>query len=297
MVDLKDLWEIQRKMAIVLIEICNKYDLKVWAGYGTLLGCVRHQGFIPWDDDMDFVMMREDYDKLNKIIEDNFIKTSFCEDIYFDNSRIDVIKLRFRNTCMMAPNVKLTPNINQDIWIDVFCLDHMPKESSLVEKKYKYLRTLLRIDTQTNACYGYSKNIILFFWHFVCIIYLRLFSLDNLRKKIKKSLESFCDKNSNMLANIILYSKGTKYDKYSKLKKYQKNWFDETILLPFDDMRIPCPKNYERILEVEYGDWQTPVKDSSLHKGVYIDVNKSYIEVMKERLQAIPKYKRYFYTH
>ena len=58
------IWRIELDLADVLLDMCNKYNLKIWAAYGTLIGAARHKGFIPWDNDLDFVMMRSDYDKL-----------------------------------------------------------------------------------------------------------------------------------------------------------------------------------------------------------------------------------------
>ncbi len=66
------LWRLQKEMANVLVDVCNRHGLRIWAGYGTLLGCARHQGFIPWDDDMDFVMMRDD-DSQNTSITSMYI--------------------------------------------------------------------------------------------------------------------------------------------------------------------------------------------------------------------------------
>ena len=66
---MKRVWAIQMDMAKKLIEVCDRNGLKVWAASGTLLGCVRDRGFIPWDDDIEMVMLRDDYDKLVSIAD------------------------------------------------------------------------------------------------------------------------------------------------------------------------------------------------------------------------------------
>ena len=69
---MKEIWAIQMKMAGFLFKVCDKYGLRVWAEGGTLLGAIREKGFIPWDDDMDFMMLREDYDKLIEVADKEF---------------------------------------------------------------------------------------------------------------------------------------------------------------------------------------------------------------------------------
>ena len=61
---LKKVRDIQLSLARELLRVCNKYNLRVWADSGTLLGTVREKGYIPWDDDIDMALLREDYDKL-----------------------------------------------------------------------------------------------------------------------------------------------------------------------------------------------------------------------------------------
>lgn len=68
----KRIWNIQLNLAARLLEVCKKHNLKIWCDGGTLLGAIRHKGFIPWDDDMDFAMMRKDFDILQKVATEEF---------------------------------------------------------------------------------------------------------------------------------------------------------------------------------------------------------------------------------
>ncbi|WP_289388996.1 LicD family protein, partial [uncultured Duncaniella sp.] len=63
----KRVWQIQLDMLGVLLKVCKKYNLKIWAEGGTLIGAIRHKGFIPWDDDIDMIMLRDDYTRLVEV--------------------------------------------------------------------------------------------------------------------------------------------------------------------------------------------------------------------------------------
>ena len=70
--DMKKVWAVEMELLKKLLEVCEKHHLRIWAEGGTLLGAVREKGFIPWDDDIDMAMPREDYDKLQTIAKDQF---------------------------------------------------------------------------------------------------------------------------------------------------------------------------------------------------------------------------------
>ena len=68
----KAIWNVELGLLKKLDEVCKKHSLRYWIECGTLLGAIRHQGFIPWDDDIDVVMPRKDYDKLYEISKEEF---------------------------------------------------------------------------------------------------------------------------------------------------------------------------------------------------------------------------------
>lgn len=73
--------------------------------------------------------------------------------------------------------------------------------------------------------------------------------------------------------------------------------YEETIMMPFEDRFFPCPKEYDKLLTEQYGDWRTPVMGASQHEGSYVNVNKPYSEFVKETLEKMPWWKRYWYKH
>ena len=139
----KSLWNIQLNMLQKLLDVCKKYNLKIYASGGTMLGAVRHQGYIPWDDDIDMDMLREDYDKLVQIAPKEFESPYFFQCAYTENGYYrGHAQLRFDNTAQILPN-DIYRKFNQGIFIDIFVVDGVPEDVNIKCKLFEKSQQIL----------------------------------------------------------------------------------------------------------------------------------------------------------
>lgn len=138
MVDQETLRKAQFKMVEILEaidDICQRHDIKYWLCYGTLLGAVRHKGFIPWDDDCDICMMREDFEKfsqyVNELPENLFLQTDKNDPYY----RRKIVKVRMNNTKLVEFDESENEKYHQGIFVDIFIWDYYDSFSKDLLKK------------------------------------------------------------------------------------------------------------------------------------------------------------------
>ena len=291
----KQLWRLELEMSDVLLEFCQRHNLKIFACYGTLIGAARHKGFIPWDDDIDFVMMREDYDKLLQLAKEG--GANLLPDNYsFDTEDISVIKLRRNDTTMINPSYRWSKDINQGVWVDVFCLDVAPDNFAAEREKYDNLKKRIRMYRNYRLGYfAYVPSIRYAVGH----LFLKIVFLFNNLKGHRKQTEDVFRNDAKLYSGkkvwgFLIWSilKDT-----GKVAIYDKSWFDDIVMLPFEDRELPCPIGWEQLLTAQYGDWRTPVKGGSQHEGTYVNVERPYTEYIETKLMAMPWWKRYWYKH
>lgn len=283
---IKKVWNVQMEMAMSLLEVCEKYDLQIWAISGTMLGAVRHKGFIPWDDDMDFVMFREDYDRLLQVASDEFKRPIFFQCAYTEKEYYrGHAQMRYDDTTMILPyEGKTGAKFHQGIFIDIFVADGFPED----EEEREHL--IKQSDYIQNYLWGRQYPL------------RRFYSISNLIKYIsaKRKLGKMA-----LWTDIELYSYMEDLHREYSVKGYSRNcclqfaylprwvrkteWFEKTVWLPFETIELPIPAGYHELLKHEYGDYMKPVKGTSMHDSLMIDAEKSYKEYLSGMKMSFQK--------
>ena len=140
----KRCWAIELDMLQHLLDVCKKNDIQIFAYAGTLIGAVRHKGFIPWDDDMDLFLTRENYEKLQKVAKDEFKYPYFLQNARTDKKFfIGYSRLRNSNTTGIL-KWERSEDYNNGIYLDVFCMDAFINDRELVRKQRRKAPVSLR---------------------------------------------------------------------------------------------------------------------------------------------------------
>lgn len=143
----KRIWNVELNLLAEFADICSRYGLRWQMDYGTLLGAVRHGGFIPWDDDVDVTMPRADYERLQGIMADlqeyqDCMGKYFFQTCYTDNTDNTFAKLRDCRTTAICRDRKQEGRC-QGIWIDIFPLDAVPDGTARMDRIWEIQRWLI----------------------------------------------------------------------------------------------------------------------------------------------------------
>lgn len=266
----KKVWKIEKDMLCLVLAICKKYDLRIWGDSGTLLGAVRHKGFIPWDDDIDLVMLREDYDKLLRIAPEEFCPPYFFQTIDTDSNyhRIHA-QIRHSDSTAILPE-DIYEDFNQGIFIDIFPLNAVPGQGT----DNNTLKDT--VQCKERLFWGY-RNVS--WWHFLIHPFAFFYHVKNkiffLKYPIKQQyldLENEMRKFPTGLANEVSYRGSF---------SIKKEWIADTIYMPFEDIEIPVPVGYKQILTMYYGTtYMCPVHSPTLHGSVIFDPDIPYKQAL-----------------
>ncbi|MCH5180668.1 MAG: LicD family protein [Erysipelotrichales bacterium] len=279
--------ELQQKELDLLkefTEFCKLHNLTYFLIGGTLLGAIRHSGFIPWDDDIDVGMPRPDYDMFCELAEKHFIGDTFFQSYRSDKHYPYVFsKLRNSNTTFIEKIYKHVP-MNHGVYIDIFPIDGISKNAN--EKKKKMDRRVMIkaipffISWPVNLM---RKPRLKFFLTDILIDILLcpflLFNINNWSKRLyEKSMKKIKISESTYVANMQCG------DYRNKKNIYPTYLLDEYVDWQFEDLICKVPKNYDEFLTLSYGDYMKlpPLSEQvGHHYNSGYDMHKSYRDYKK----------------
>lgn len=265
-VDLRTLQKCELDVLKEFIRVCNKYDLKYYVAWGTLLGAVRHQGFIPWDDDIDVCMPYDDYLRFKQVCKTELGTEYFYEDWYAHHDYfLYWAKLRKNNTtCMTRREADL--KIHWGVGIDIFPLIKMDKPHLGLSKKIA--KAFLNLIVQ-RAYFSYGE--------------------ENTSKKVKRVLYTIIPKSlDKRIINLCFHTMSRAksdalflYDFSESLERSctMCSVFGEGKMYQFEDIMVNGPLNADAYLKQAYGDdyMVIPSVENQIdHGDIIVDVDRDY---------------------
>ncbi|MBP5787512.1 MAG: LicD family protein [Kiritimatiellae bacterium] len=266
----KKIWAIEIDALLHFDHVCKQYDLRYFLGFGALLGAVRHRGFIPWDDDIDVLMPREDYDRLFSLAA-KFPAPYFLQTPYTDKGSVfSTIRLRNSNTTWMVKAFS-AEHFNHGLGIDIFPLDYW-KFTGLEAEENEMARiiwdnsTFMRrnqidktLETEQRVNEYLSRK-------------GEKSALDDFNH-LQAMARQFAGNPTNCLAVLCV----TAYPYYRQ--KFFASDFLAFEMFDFEGSQFRVPIGYHRILTRTYGDYMQfppPIQRGNWHTNILFDPDKPY---------------------
>lgn len=267
---LKKLHQVELEILIDLDFLCKKYQIKYMLSGGSVLGAIRHNGFIPWDDDIDVMMYREDYDKLDKAFKELYGDKYIIKSNDNDKKFVDKMKKIYLKGTEFVEIEKENYPEEACIFIDVFAIDNMP--NGKIHRKIRgAIHDFAFLATGAIYCYKYPSKTIMevavrekevkkFYQKKRSIgAILSVFFGFKFYMWLEKKTARYCKFNSNYEGMPT----GIRYNR----EVFPRDTFKDTILWDFEGYQIPIPAKYDDYLKNLYGDYMQipPIEKREIH--------------------------------
>lgn len=246
------------------IQVCEDNNLRYYMAYGSVLGAIRHKGLIPWDDDIDVHMPREDYEKIQQLPKSVWGDMELTSWKLKPNNQYHFLKLENAHTTVIE---QLYPLYVGGIYIDIVPLDNAPTEpdmfsqqiKDILDVQKKYYAISVRTGSQCKGLVNYLKFQWLHFWY--------------LHQHIQDEWEKIATRVS-CPTGYVFHSHLT--GPYRGEKPMPQEWFGEGTIGEYEGRKVVLPQNYEEYLTEKYGDYMTPppINQREGHSFVYINLDE-----------------------
>lgn len=267
---MKQLWAVQIDMVQELIDVCNKLGIKIYADGGTMLGAVRHQGFIPWDDDVDMAMLRADYEILMKegpaLLGEEYFLQNIQSDPYYRKRHA---RLRNNNTSCWVEGASSSRD-NRGVFVDIFPADSMPNNPRDFAKFFFKLRARKRAFFRVRGVVTKLPKK----WFLYLNDNVPFLSVKHKFQRYEDLLKSV-DAHSSSLTCEVGFLHSAPF--------FPTVLFGEPQMVPFEYIKIPIMQGAHEALRLQYGDdYMTPRTLPASHRSFNFDVDQGWREKFGE---------------
>lgn len=249
---LEKLHKVQLEMGLEVKRICEKHNIKYSIIAGTLLGAIRHKGFIPWDDDLDIGMLRKDFDKFIDVCVEELNEEYFLQTWETDSGfALPIAKLRKNKTRFVEEN-SLESNLHCGIYIDIFPFDNVPSSKilQLFQDKSSYILKRILLIKMNYKLWQKNELIKKVLYKFLKIL-SSILSVNYIKKILYKIM-----KINNYIESEEVVTFGGAYG-YKK-ETIKRAWIEIQEDIDFEDIKLSAPVDYIDYLKYFYGDYMTP---------------------------------------
>lgn len=260
---MKRAWAAQLQVLSDVAEVCKRHQITYFADFGTLLGAVRHRGFIPWDDDLDICMKRQDYSRF-LAAADELPEGYFVRNIHTDETYTELFTrvINSREINFEAEFLKKFHGCPYGMGIDVFVLDDLAPDAEKEARQMQMIHSVLEMIEELDAGILDEKTWSTRKEQIEEEISVKTDCGRSLKNQmfllIEKLFSMYMEQGSEELAVMPLWI----LNKECRMKKV---WYQETVELPFETAAIPAPAFYDAVLQKKYGQYMTSSKIGGAH--------------------------------
>ena len=255
--DISEIQQMELGIMEYIHEVCQKIGVKYFLAYGSLIGAVRHQGFIPWDDDMDICMLRDDYEKLQDYLiahpDERYEVMSYKNNI---NYVYPFMKIQDNHTYLVEEDVRIDSNMG--IYVDVFPVDGYEDDQVFKNKMTKIIKK------RQLSCYTFkgitnTKSVVNSMIRYISVI---IFYFTNTNKYVSQidELAKSRKVDDYELVDYVVYKDMNK-------PVWKREWLEQVEAGSFEGKEFMIPKHYHEILTSDYGNYMQlpPVEQQVSH--------------------------------